>query len=72
MGREHIGYRCPVCCADMLTEADYKVGRRIQFVHSILMFFGLMKPADRNTVAAEGEELMRFQHHAGRTTVERL
>jgi xanthine/uracil permease len=68
MDKSHIGYPCPECGADMLTKADFKVGRRIQFMISVLMFFGLMKPANYETKPGDGESLLRIHTHNGVTT----
>lgn len=68
MTREHIGCACPRCGADMLTEADYKVGRRIQFVIGVLTFLRLMKPASRRDVANEDGRVFRYHYHNGKLT----
>jgi hypothetical protein len=69
MTRKHIGYRCPMCQADMLTEADYKVGARMQFVAGVFRFLGLMRPARRGETGKEGEVLLRHHVHNGKLTV---
>lgn len=70
MTRGHIGYECPKCGADMLTESDYKVGARIQRVMIFLKWIGLAKRADRNDQPGEGEVLVRAHHHNGVTTIQ--
>ena len=69
MNRSHIGARCPLCNADMLTEADYKVGARIQAVHSFFIFLGLMKPATADTKPGPNEVLQRTHYHNGKLTI---
>lgn len=70
MGRQHIGFRCPLCRADMLTESDFKVGRRIQAVHTVLMFLGLMRPDSGDM--KPGEVRVRYHYHNGRFTQQTL
>lgn len=65
MTRKHIGTPCPECGADMLTEADYKVGARIQFLMSVLQFFGLARRARRH----DSDVLVRTHYHNGQTTI---
>lgn len=72
MTRAHIGYACPKCGADMLTESDFKAGARIQRVMVFFKWLGLMKRADRNTKPGENEELVRTHYHNGKTMVEKL
>lgn len=66
MGKQHIGFPCPLCGADMLTESDYKVGRRIQWVMRFLRFLGFMRP-DTGELRS-GEERVRWHYHNGRFT----
>jgi hypothetical protein len=68
MTAEHIGTPCPICGSDMLTEADYKVGRRVQVVMAILAFFGLARKVPRD----DSDAHVSVHHHAGKTTVSRL
>lgn len=72
MGPEHIGYRCPVCQADMLTKSDYKVGRRLQALHSLLIFLRLARPGGRGAEPRANEVLERTHYHNGKLTVTTL
>lgn len=72
MTREHIGYPCPRCAANMLTEEDYIFGAEIMAANKIMMEMGWIRPASSGAVAGEGEQLVRIHHHAGKTTIEQL
>ena len=67
MTAEHVGTPCPVCGSDMLTDQDFKVGRRVQFVLAILSFFGLVRKEKRD----ENDVAVGFQSVAGRVVVKR-
>lgn len=66
MGKQHIGLPCPLCGADMLTESDYKVGRRVQWVIRVLRFLGLVRPAASKP--RPGDQRVRLHYHNGRFT----
>lgn len=70
MGRQHIGFPCPLCRSDMLTESDYKVGRRIQWVLRFLRFLGFVR-RDEGAIRPN-EERVRWHYHNGRFTQTKL
>ena len=69
MSRKHVGAPCPKCGADMLTEADYKIGRRVAFVLGIFEFFGLMRRGALDEKPGPGERKLRFHGRDGRLTI---
>lgn len=69
MTRAHIGTPCPVCQSDMLTEADFKAGRRIQRLLRVLEFFGLVKPNQPGDTVGPDETRLSVRHHQGKTRI---
>ncbi|MGV1754762.1 hypothetical protein [Agrobacterium sp. CG674] len=72
MTRDHIGYPCPRCAADMLTEEDFLVGVQLMAMNKTLIALGLARQGHRGEAPGEGEEMVRVHHHAGKTTIEKL
>jgi len=69
MTRKFIGTPCPACGANMLTEADYKLGRRVRFVLRIFEFLGLMRRGAINETPGPGERKLQIHGHKSKVTL---
>ena len=65
----HIGTPCPVCQADMLTEDDFRSGRRIQFLIRVLEFFRLVWPSSPGDTVGPDKTRLSVHHHKRKTRI---
>mgnify|MGYP000883712058 CR=1 FL=1 len=69
MTRAHIGTPCPVCGENMLTEADYKLGKRVMFFIGIAEFFGLVRRHQPGEFVGPDEKRISINPHAGEVRI---
>ena len=67
---ELVGTPCPKCGDNLLTEADYRVWRRLWRIIRVFQWLRLLKPADPTKPLPKGSVEMSFHHHKGKTTIE--
>lgn len=69
LGREHVGWPCPVCNSNMLDEADYRAGRVALKIIAFLSFFGLARTLRQGEKVKKGQKVLRITSRDGAVDV---